>query len=75
MRSFVVMFLLVIGYQMSACALDIPVPGDRDQRVQVRDDAGSTSTVGTVVGGSLIAAALLLGGLWLIRKRGAASSV
>ena len=78
MRSFVLIIVLVVGAEMSASAFDIPPPKDLNQIVQLSEERSTFQqfmTAGTVVGGALLAAGMLFGGLWLSRRRKATSSV
>ena len=71
-RYFTLVMLLVIGFESLACAYDLTVPPSVPQTPNVVDASNSdtvNSQLGTVIGGGMLAIALLLCGLWFIRKR------
>ena len=71
--------LMLFGIQSIAIAYDIPPPQRAKQQVKTDDrtevaaasatDQQIVSQAGTVVGGVLMALAILCSGLWLVRSR------
>jgi hypothetical protein len=73
MRYLVLALILVAGPAVLGVACDLP-PGPAPNVTLPTDSPSTTTQTGTVIGGALLAAALLIGGLWLRHNRKPSSS-
>jgi hypothetical protein len=69
MRYVVLAMLLVADFESIGVAFDIPVPAPTPNVIDIATNPSVASLVGALIGGITLAAALVVGGLWLIRKR------
>ncbi|MDX1930836.1 MAG: hypothetical protein SFV81_30205 [Pirellulaceae bacterium] len=69
MRFIVLTLVLVTGLESIGVAFDIPVPSAIPNALDSATNPSAVSLLGALIGGVTLAAALVVGGLWFVRKR------